>query len=203
MITEVTDKNIEVGGYALSSGPGQETSVIGFVTNIGSEPIYNIQVSARLDDPNGEELVTGWDTYLKEVIVAPGVAAPFRCLLGEVSAQGEPYVEASADDWVEASSATMYAPASGLAVADEELSPTEEGANRMVGMIVNEAEAGASEVVVLATAFDESGEIVDTGRADIGTMAANSSMRFELLFLRPNATIGRCDSLVLGFALGA
>jgi len=185
---------VQLGNYTAYKLTATSVVVVGVISNTGTVPASNLNVSCDLLDVSGGVAATGRDQVLSFVTLDPGKQAGFYCYIGSPPAtwaKVEAQVSATPYD---PSGFHLYKPANAsLTITADTLAKDTYVGWHVRGKLTNTATTPLQFAKVIATGYDANGNIVDvqSGFAGEGDLAPGAAAPFDAHLIRSDTTITR------------
>ena len=170
--------------------------VMGEVANLDTVPVEQIRVAARLQTPDGTEMVRRTALAVRH-ITPPGKAAPFMFRLGDVSQTAHGWTLAVAS----IKPAHIGGYATELSVGNLRFEPQPSGTVRVSGLVVNLGSVVVADPEVVVTAFDAQRRVtaVRAMLPDERTLVPGGEVAFEGLLIPLGEPVANVTAFAQGF----
>ncbi len=170
--------------------------VMGEVANLDTVPVEQIRVAARLQTPDGTEMVRRTALAVRH-ITPPGKAAPFMFRLGEVSQMAHGWTLAVAS----IKPAHIGGYATELSVGNLRFEPQPSGTVLVSGLVVNLGAVVVADPEVVVTAFDAQRRVtaVRAMLSDERTLVPGGEVAFEGVLVPLGEPVADVTAFAQGF----
>lgn len=155
---------LEVVDHTVTRPTAGSAVILGMARNKSSSAIAGINVEAQVQDAAGSTVATGQDQLLAQVALPPGAQAPFMIMLTqEVPADADVTFEATAQVYDPETMLAIGTPYTDLELKNATLSKGAGDVWQLTGQVSNTGTKTATNVLVLASAYDAAGNMTDVG----------------------------------------